>query len=119
MSAWSEFLEVPEVTRTNEGTIRVTMTPEDAKILGKVLAHYGSLVTMGPTNLTRQIAIDKSLDHELPVLRPPSTYVADVWQHTMLALFAESIRSRGRYAEPAAVDITSTPSLRSVGGDQR
>lgn len=98
-----EHLQVPEVTRTPEGAIRVLMTPDDAQRLGHILAHYGALIAMSREELEAQAAQAPPYPADAPALHPPAGYDTTVWEHTRLSLYRTAVLARGRFASVSPV----------------
>lgn len=83
-----ERLEVPEVSISTAGTVVVELTPTQAQVLARILAHYEVVTT----------------DH--PVA---DGYDPDIWQHTLIRLLAEAANARLEIHAPTAVLVPVQP----------
>lgn len=83
---------VPAVAATQAGTIRVELSPRDAGVLARILAHYDVLTSRG--------GIDAQLTHLQAAADDPSVplpkadgYSAAPWHHTIIRLLTEKARA--------------------------
>ena len=83
---------VPAVTATEAGTISVELSPRDAGVLARILAHYDVLTSRGgiDTQLaTLRVAVD---DPSVPLPKADG-YSPAPWHHTIIRLLTEKARA--------------------------
>jgi len=92
-------LEIPEVSRTTDCTVVVELTPSQARVLARVLAHYEVIATA-----------PRPGDAVMDVTRYAADgYDPDVWQHTLIRLLAEAANARTELHAPTAVLVPFLP----------
>ena len=82
MSTSRAELEVPAVRATGDGTVIVELTPSQAQVLARILAHYDVIVGYRSDD-------GHQLEHA-------DGFVPEEWQHTLIALIAEAEKARWR-----------------------
>lgn len=82
--------ELPIVSVSTADTVVLELTPDDAQVLARVLAHYDVIVSWRSEDGEQRVPVADGFDRE-------------VWQHTLIRLLAEAQNARMQITAPTVI----------------